>query len=361
MLAKEFYHNVISNENKAVTFLREHNLVDGIQKADPCYKCGAVMQEKRKRDRGGEFRPILRCPRRGCQTSRSIRTGNKFFHYTDLNGKTNSKLSICEILELVYYFVSDIPISTTQVLTGKSPNTVTKWFNMCRKICGAVVSRCTRNQMVGTQKKPIHIDKIRFAGRRYSKNSRIRLLIGDQNLTVNRRMLTSGEHSTVNNRMSTSEEQLVDQPSEDSNGKVGTSKDPKESMDGPWVFGLKNEWDCRYFYVQRKDKETLVPIIKRECQKGSVIYSDERWAYLCLKDIGYKHEQVDHIEPTLEGPSKTREHSWFANKIDLLMKRRGILSHLFQPYLDYYCWRALRNNNNLFIAFLNDIRMIYRT
>jgi len=48
-------------------------------------------------------------------------------------------------------------------------------------------------------------------------------------------------------------------------------------VDGPWVFGLKNGNDCHYFYVHRRDRETLLPIIERECEAGSEIHSDE-WA-----------------------------------------------------------------------------------
>ena len=170
------------------------------------------MQQKRKRDRGGEFRPVLRCPRRGCQTSRSIRTGNRFFHYTDLNGKTNSSLTICEILELIYFFTMDIPSKTTIDLTGKSPNTVTDWYNMCREVCG--------------------------------ENRR-----EQEPWCTYRRTL------------------------------------------GLWI---NNGSDCRYFYVLRRDRATLLPIIQRECQDGSVIHSDEWPAYGCLNDIGYRHETVNH-------------------------------------------------------------------
>ena len=106
MLLKEFYRKVILTEEAALAFLREHNLLDTVQEADPCHKCGSVMQEKRKRNRGGgEFKPVLRFPRKGCQTTRSVRTGNQFFHYTDMNNKVHCNLSLCEILELIFVFI----------------------------------------------------------------------------------------------------------------------------------------------------------------------------------------------------------------------------------------------------------------
>jgi len=74
---------------------------------------------------------VLRCPRKGCQTTRSVRTGNTFFHYTNITNKLHCNLSLCEILELIFLFVLDIPMSTVSSLTGKSANTVTDRFNMC--------------------------------------------------------------------------------------------------------------------------------------------------------------------------------------------------------------------------------------
>ena len=68
------------------------------------------MQEKRKCYKGGEFRPVLNCPQKGCQTTWSVRTENKFFQYMDMNNKMHYNLSLCEILELVLLFVLDIPI-----------------------------------------------------------------------------------------------------------------------------------------------------------------------------------------------------------------------------------------------------------
>ena len=73
MLLREFYDTVILSEEQCVEFLRENQRL--VQAADhpPCARCGHVMEQKRKPDRGGEFRLVLRCPQRGCQTTRSVR------------------------------------------------------------------------------------------------------------------------------------------------------------------------------------------------------------------------------------------------------------------------------------------------
>uniref|UniRef100_A0A0L8FR26 Uncharacterized protein n=1 Tax=Octopus bimaculoides TaxID=37653 RepID=A0A0L8FR26_OCTBM len=70
---------------------------------------------------------------------RSVKKGNQFFHYTDTNNKLNCKLSLSEILELIFFFVLDIPMTTAVTLTGKSKNTITDWYNIYREVCGAIV------------------------------------------------------------------------------------------------------------------------------------------------------------------------------------------------------------------------------
>jgi len=50
-----------------------------------------------------------------------------------------------------------------------------------------------------------------------------------------------------------------------------------QRVDGPWVFGLKKGSDCRYFYVLRKEKNTLLQIIQRECEAGSVFTLVSGW------------------------------------------------------------------------------------
>ena len=66
---------------------------------------------------------------------------------------------------------------------------------------------------------PIQIDKARFAGRR--KYNRGRLLAGD-----------------------------APPNDEDEDAVVVNARNHGARIDGPWVFGLRQGNDCRYFYVQ---------------------------------------------------------------------------------------------------------------
>ena len=97
---------------------------------------------------------------------------------------------------------------------------------------------------MGTEVNPVEIDEARFVGRR--KYNRGRLLNGDE-----RAESTDSEADVVNNR------------------------NQGQRIDGPWVLGLKNGLDCRYFYFAKRDRATLEPNSRRGVQEGSVIHSDE--------------------------------------------------------------------------------------
>ena len=81
---------------------------------------------------------------------------------------------------------------------------------------------------------------------------------------------------------------------EDDDAEVENKRNHGARVDGPWVFGLRQGNDCRYFLVERRDKNTLVPLIKRECEVGSVIHSDEWPAYASSIAEGYAHSTVNH-------------------------------------------------------------------
>ena len=333
MLAKEFY-NETSDEFKTMAFLRRHRLLDEEQSVSPCHQCGGEMKDTRKRRRNGEFMPVLRCRNRGCQTFRSVRRGNAFFHFTDLNNKVNCNLSLCQILEIMFYFIEDLSYHQVKGLTGRGSEAICDWFNMCREVCSVIVSVQNRGQMIGTEEEPVQIDEARFAGRR--KYNRGRMLQGDQ-----------APNST------------------DSEAEVDNNRNHGRRIDGPWVFGLKKGSDCRYFYVPRRDRDTLQPIIQREVAEDSIIHSDEWPAYSNLNQLNFRHFTVNHqqnyVDPTTGTHTQAIERSWLDAKIRILKKMRGCNQKTFQSHLDYWCWRILRKEApDLFLAFLGDVRAVYR-
>jgi hypothetical protein len=114
---------------------------------------------------------------------------------------------------------------------------------------------------VGTEIHPIQIDKARFVGKR----------------KYNPGWLLNGYQLPL---------------SKDSDVEVQNGRNHGQRINGLWVFGLRKCSDCRYLYVLRRDKNTLVPIIQRECEAGSIIHSDEWAACRYLNSNGYIHTTV---------------------------------------------------------------------
>jgi len=86
MFLKEFYVNVISSEATCIRFLQNNVPLGDIDAHDPCHKCSSQMLEKRRKNHNGESVPLMRCPKKGCQTTRTFRSGNALIQFTDLNG-----------------------------------------------------------------------------------------------------------------------------------------------------------------------------------------------------------------------------------------------------------------------------------
>jgi hypothetical protein len=188
-----------------------------------------------------------------------------------------------------------------------------------------------KGQMLGTAEEPIQIDEARFAGKR--KYDCSRLLQGN-----------------------------CAPQSEDSDVLLENNRNCGRRIDRPWVFVLKQGLDCRYFYVNSRDKETLVPFITRECAQGSFIHSDEWPAYSTLKSLGFIHSTVNHQEYHVNLASGTNtqgiERSWLDVKIKILRKMRGTTELLLQSHLNEYCYRVMRKHLQNLIDFLNDLKSV---
>jgi hypothetical protein len=137
MLAVEL-HAIISLEKTMLEFLQKNKLLSQNNETNLCHKYHdeTKIYIRKKRLVTGELREIstIRCITKGCQTYKSIRSTNGFFTYTDLNARCNSNLSLGQILELIYYWLQDLPIKTVSELTSRSNATIVDWFNLCRDV-----------------------------------------------------------------------------------------------------------------------------------------------------------------------------------------------------------------------------------
>jgi len=165
----------------------------------------------------------------------------------DKNGRNNSELSIGAQLELVYYWCQDLKQSTIITLTSRSAHTVCDWMNLCREVPVRIFENCNK---LGGSGIVIQVDECLLRGSR--KNNKGRLRLGDL----------------------PSENLNVDDDSENVDPLENGARNYGRRLDGPWVFGLCDNNEGRYFVIQKRDKVTLHNIIQREVIAGSTIHSD---------------------------------------------------------------------------------------
>ena len=96
----EFYKKVISSKETACVYFMKHGL---LVEENSCRKCDGPAVLTNSKIRRQDV-PVWRCRRKGCQSVRSVRKKNEFFHCSDLHGRLNYRLKLCEFLELVSFW-----------------------------------------------------------------------------------------------------------------------------------------------------------------------------------------------------------------------------------------------------------------
>ena len=113
-------------------------------------------------------------------------------------------------------------------------------------------------------------------------------------------------------------------------------------VEGKWVFGgiCRETKACFLVPVERRDKDTLLPIIRAHILPGTCVMSDLLKAYNCLQDEGYDHLTVNHslnfVEPDTGVHTQSIENTWWGVKQSL--PRTGTSKELFDRYLLEYMW-----------------------
>ena len=111
--------------------------------------------------------------------------------------------------------------------------------------------------------------------------------------------------------------------------------------------------------MERKDKDSLIPVIKKYVKEGSTIYSDQWGAYNTLTTHAYNHSTVNHsLEfKSAEGCCTNYvEGLWGLAKLRI-KKMKGILPDKIPAVLDefMYRYRFGRENGDTFYRILHDI------
>lgn len=242
--------------------------------------CGAAMQVR------PDASVILlgvrwRCTRgRACRSSVSMLAGTFFVQL---------KISLGKVLMLLYYWSSKLPVSITAIHLDLSTTTVVDWYNLLREICSW---KLLQNPIqFGGIGRVVQIDESVMVKAKYNRGRNL----GQQN---------------------------------------------------QWVFGIYDlETKKGYLtFVDRRDSDTLVPIIHQIVLPGSIIHSDMWRAYTTLdaNPARYQHESVNHsryfVDPNTGVHTNNIEAYW--SRVKRRFKQMNGTSDGFIPsYLDEFMWR----------------------
>ena len=133
-------------------------------------------------------------------------------------------------------------------------------------------------------------------------------------------------------------------------------------MEGQWVVG-GIESDSRKSFlipVDKRDEQTLLPIIQKWIKPGTTIISDCWKAYTNLEKYGYTHKTLNHSEEFVnkDGDSTNKiEGHWRHPKVK--MPLLSVRKHHFSPYLSEFMWRYRSRDNDLFEMFAGDVKKNY--
>jgi transposase len=110
---------------------------------------------------------------------------------------------------------------------------------------------------------------------------------------------------------------------------------------------LERNGRVRLFVIKNRNKETMIPLIRKHVTKGSTIYTDEHGAYSCLSEEGYVHDSIQHNKyQWSKGNVSTNSIEGFWSKLKRSI--RGTYIHVskekLQSYLDEFAFRHNRRH-----------------
>ncbi|CAI6358935.1 unnamed protein product [Macrosiphum euphorbiae] len=128
------------------------------------------------------------------------------------------------------------------------------------------------------------------------------------------------------------------------------------AVEGQWVFGgvERGTNKCFLVPVEKRDKTTLLNIIKEWILPGTTIISDCWKAYDCLNDEGYVHFKVNHSinfkDPETQQHTNTIEGLWRHAKFSLPQYHRK--KDFIGGYLAKHMFlKQIKNKNDALIEF----------
>ena len=133
-----------------------------------------------------------------------------------------------------------------------------------------------------------------------------------------------------------------------------------------WVFGGREREDgskCFMVPVPDRTANTLLPIIEKHIEKGSIIYSDCWRAYSQLSQMGYQHKTVNHSanfkDPESGCHTNFIEQEWQKAKHMSHMPNFGLKEAHLSSYLCVFPWKKKNAEKDMFLEFLSDAKKVY--
>ena len=215
---------VLAYHEQCIEWCKEHNLLSSSVKC-PKPECGNALKWQRPTASGDGF--VDDALERNCNGQASIRQKSWF---------SRSMLSLEKILALTYAWAHKF--TTTQAVhettlgeETSSTETVIDWYNYCQEVCADRIMK-QHARPIGSPGTTVEIDESKFDKMKYHKGRYI---------------------------------------------------------ERQWVFGgiCRETKACFLVLVERRDKETLLPIIHAQILPGRHVMSDMWKAYDCLQDKGY--------------------------------------------------------------------------
>lgn len=262
-----------------------------------CTSCGNQCSYVTRNDVVDHFG--WKCRVRNCRTRVGLRHGSFFAGH-------NLSLSTC--LELLYWWCLDVPQHVVkQELDIRCDNTIVNWFKYARDVCTAYI--LDNHVPIGGANIIVEIDESKFMHRKYHR----------------------GAH-----------------------------------VDGTWILGLverDNPANCIMIPCpnNRRDADTLLPLIMHNVLPGTIIYTDMWRAYASLQQRGFLHGQVNHSvnfrDPVTGIHTNTIEGTWAHAKAKF-RSMHGSTPEMQQSYLSHFVWRR-KFVDNRFKHFIHQLTIYY--
>ena len=92
--------------------------------------------------------------------------------------------------------------------------------------------------------------------------------------------------------------------------------------------------------VEKRDRETLIPVIQKYILPGTTIISDYWKPYDILTDLDFEHLKVNHlIEFKNENGDHTNKYEGHWRQVKNQLPKFGVRKQMFVSYLGEFMWR----------------------